>query len=83
MPVPQVAVGAAATLSSVAILFGSNRLLQCGHAHFDILDLNGLGGVIQHAVGSTHAGGMRRGGVHHDLEQRRNGGARCLLEPCD
>ena len=67
MPVPQVAVGATATLSSAAILFGSNRLLQCGHAHFDILDLDCLGGVVQHAIGCTHAGGMRCGGVHHDL----------------
>ena len=44
-----------ATSSPYSRLREFRRLLKRGHAHLYIFDLNGLLGVIQHAVGGTHA----------------------------
>src|ERR1035437_1301446 len=57
--------------------------LQVRLARFDILALDRLGGVVQHAVGRTQASGMRCVDVQHDLQQRRDGGTGCLLQPRD
>jgi hypothetical protein len=57
--------------------------LQFGDARFDIFDLNCLGPVVEHAIRRSHPGRGRSIRVHHDLQQRRDGGARCLLQPCD
>jgi hypothetical protein len=48
---------------------------QFRHADFDVLDLDGFGSVVQHAVRGSHSGLRRRGRVHHDLHQDGDGRA--------
>ena len=43
------------------------RRVLIRHARFDVLQLDGLGRLIEHDFGSSHSCGGRRTGVHHDF----------------
>jgi hypothetical protein len=56
-------------------------LFESRQTRIDVLDLNGLGGVIENRLGCPHFHGRRRGWIDQRLQQRGGGRGRSLLEP--
>jgi hypothetical protein len=59
------------------------RALQVRHARLDILDLDGLGSVVEDSLGRPHSDGRWRARIDHRFQ--KSGGCRrgSLLEPRD
>ena len=64
-PIDLSACKGSASPAALFVLFGNS--FQLRNTRFDILDLDGFGGMTEYAIRRSHPRGRRRGRINHDF----------------